>query len=282
VEPGTQRVLRFNYANINIGNSSLTLGNPQDNPDRFDCSSCREPPCVLRRFAEYRLWPSRDGYASWTQVRESNPASTSTELLQANTPLAQNMMTGELNAFCVSDVLSCTDGAAFLQCPTTPSAPSSFPVENGTQCNNQGISVGWADFYDTRMDTQLVMVQPSGGTMILEAEVNPDREFSESDYMNNFAAVCLNIPPSDPAARQMYAPDPECVTPIELTGATPCQLCEALCLGFGFCSATEAAPCSASNCFCGSECNYPPPPAGIAAPVPPGTPTDLPIPSLGP
>lgn len=57
-----------------------------------------------------------------------------------------------------------------------------------------GISVGWADIYDTSVPGQYIDVTglPSG-QYVLEVEVNPERTLVESDYSNNIVTVPVQL-----------------------------------------------------------------------------------------
>ncbi len=60
---------------------------------------------------------------------------------------------------------------------------------------SQGISVGWADVYRAGLECQWIDVTDiSPGEYVLEVEVNPERLFLESDYMDNAAAIKIVVP----------------------------------------------------------------------------------------
>jgi hypothetical protein len=61
-------------------------------------------------------------------------------------------------------------------------------------CQNQGVSVGWADTYDSALDCQWIdITDVPNGDYVLEVEVNPNRYIAERDYTNNFARVPVTI-----------------------------------------------------------------------------------------
>lgn len=61
-------------------------------------------------------------------------------------------------------------------------------------CDNQGVSVGWADTYDSALDCQwLDITDVPVGDYVLEVEVNPNRYIAEKDYANNVARVPITI-----------------------------------------------------------------------------------------
>jgi hypothetical protein len=86
---------------------------------------------------------------------------------------------GHKTSFCLLDVSQ-----------ITPGAPS-----EGFTCNNQGISIGWADVYASALDCQWIDVTgvPPGQYM-LTVELNPNRLIEESDYTNNTAAFPVTLP----------------------------------------------------------------------------------------
>ena len=62
-------------------------------------------------------------------------------------------------------------------------------------CNNQGISAGWADEYGPSLDCQWIDITGvPPGSYILEVEVNPTRSVYEVNYSNNVARVMVTVP----------------------------------------------------------------------------------------
>jgi hypothetical protein len=72
------------------------------------------------------------------------------------------------------------------------------------------------DVYPIFLEGQWIEVPGRGGTFILEHEVNPARIIEETDYMNNSAAICVNIPPRSGGP---FTGDPSCVTPAQFEEA---------------------------------------------------------------
>jgi hypothetical protein len=64
----------------------------------------------------------------------------------------------------------------------------------GYNCDNQGITAGWADVYDKSLDCQFLDITGvPGGHYTLRVTVNPERLLAESNYDNNSASVALNL-----------------------------------------------------------------------------------------
>lgn len=257
VGPGLQRILRFHYASPNIGTGALIVGDPRENEDWFDCDNCHDH-CHFNQYADYRLWTPA-GYRRWEDIRLSNPDALSQDLLANQSDLLDELLVGEKLGFCVGEVASCDAFGPLMDCPLTPTDESLYPIEEFATCaTNQGIGVGWADIYENLLDGQWVVVPPEGGIFMLEAEANAEKFFVERSYTNNFAAVCVNVPPMDEGLRGSFEPSPSCITPYEFFEATDCQMCEATCVDLGWCSGEEDSefPCGPDSCFCGGACGY--------------------------
>jgi hypothetical protein len=69
-------------------------------------------------------------------------------------------------------------------------------------CDNQGITVGWADLYSNGLSCQyLDVTNVAPGEYTLEVTINPERLFPELDYSNNTTTTRVTIgPPGDPLA----------------------------------------------------------------------------------
>ncbi|MGH7858192.1 MAG: lysyl oxidase family protein [Candidatus Binatia bacterium] len=175
--PGSRTLLRFTFTTPNLGAGDLVVGSPEDHPEWFELSTCHGH-FHFREYADYRLW-TLEGFARWLLLRAENPGVPSPELLREHPDLLSELVTGEKRGFCVIDV------RRYL--PTAPIYQS---------CSgNQGIIVGWADEYHWSLDGQWVDVTdvPSGD-YVLEAEVNAERLYVESEYANNSAAVRVRLP----------------------------------------------------------------------------------------
>ncbi|MGH2756437.1 MAG: lysyl oxidase family protein [Actinomycetota bacterium] len=173
VDPGTRRILRFTYTTPNFGAGDLIVGRPEDHPEWFEFGECHGH-FHFREYADYRLW-TPDQYAQYEALRQQNPD------LQASQVLAQNPglqpIVGEKRGFCVIDIWP------------YQAAPPKYVL-----CDFQGISVGWADEYVSDLDSQFIDVTGvAPGTYVLEAEVNSERLFEESDYTNNWSTNTVQI-----------------------------------------------------------------------------------------
>ncbi|MBL8954226.1 MAG: hypothetical protein JNK82_25840 [Myxococcaceae bacterium] len=62
-------------------------------------------------------------------------------------------------------------------------------------CQNQGVSVGWADTYGRYLDCQWIDITGvPAGNYTLEVEVNPNRYIAEKSYTNNVTRIPVGIP----------------------------------------------------------------------------------------
>lgn len=179
VQAGTRDLLRFTFTTPNDGPGDLVVGAPSQHPEWFVYSDCHRH-YHFREYADYRLWNPL-GYVLWTQLREENPDATSAELLEDNPLVAQQMVTGHKQGFCVIDIRQYAAGPA-----------------NYRSCgSNQGISVGWADEYGSGLDGQWVdITDVVPGVYWLEAEVNAERYYRETSYANNAAWTRVEILPT--------------------------------------------------------------------------------------
>lgn len=167
-QAGNRKLLRFNFTTPNIGLGDLIVGRPEDHPEWFEWSDCHGH-YHFKEYADYRLWtPSQK--ATYEAYRQAHPQLSASQALAANPTLTP--IKGEKAGFCIIDVVPYT----------LPSVPKYLV------CEFQGISVGWSDEYDASLDGQFVDVTgvPSG-TYVLEAEVNSEHLYEESDYSNNRA-----------------------------------------------------------------------------------------------
>ncbi|MFN8374697.1 MAG: lysyl oxidase family protein [Anaerolineae bacterium] len=79
--------------------------------------------------------------------------------------------------------------------PLTPRNPAS---STGYDCENQGISAGWADVYDASLPCQFVELKNfSDGRYILEVRTNAHYVITETTYGDNVARVRLSITGDD-------------------------------------------------------------------------------------
>ncbi|HEX6277628.1 MAG TPA: lysyl oxidase family protein, partial [Polyangiaceae bacterium] len=88
---------------------------------------------------------------------------------------------GTKNGFCMLDLETWDPELAVNGCSTY-------------DCNNQGISVGCADVYDSSLQCQWVDITGiASGEYDLRVTANPDRVISELDYENNVATVRIAV-----------------------------------------------------------------------------------------
>ncbi len=176
-EAGTRQLMRFTFTTPNAGPGDLIIGGPAAHPEWFAWATCHQH-YHFREYADYRLWTTA-GYASWDALRAAHPRWTATDTLAHHPELASEFVSGLKQGFCVIDVVRYGSTAA----PTYTSCGS-----------DQGISVGWADEYHAKLDGQWVDVTSvAPGAYVLEAEVNAERLYVETDYQNNRAAVAVTV-----------------------------------------------------------------------------------------
>ena len=170
-KPGTRRLLRFTFTTPNTGAGDLIVGRPEDHPEWFEYSPCHGH-YHFREYADYRLWtPAQQ--QQYEALRAASPQLTAAAVLAANPHLTPVL--GQKAGFCIIDI-----------------APYGVGVPKYLVCAVQGISAGWADEYDSSLDGQFVDVtEIPSGSYVLEAEVNSERLYEESDYSNNRAYTAV-------------------------------------------------------------------------------------------
>lgn len=169
--PGTRTLLRFRFTTPNTGLADLVVGAPNGNA--FEFSACHNH-WHFKDYADYRLW-TPEQYAEYDTLRLANPGVQAHEILDAKPDLQP--IRGDKRGFCVIDLIQYT------------LTPPKYAL-----CNYQGISVGWADEYAPSLTGQYIDITgvPSG-TYVLEAEVNSEQLYEESNYDNNRAAREVTI-----------------------------------------------------------------------------------------
>lgn len=173
VEPGARRLVRFTFTTPNRGPGDLIVGVPDLHPEWFEEGTCHGH-LHFREYADYRLWAPAD-FAAWDAFRKANPALSAQEALAA-TGLAPSE--GHKQGFCVIDIVR-----------YAPLVPPKYLL-----CDVQGISVGWADEYHSGLDGQWIDVTDvAPGPYVLEAEVNAEQLFTETNYANNRASVAMTV-----------------------------------------------------------------------------------------
>ncbi len=189
---GVRRLLRFNSLTANLGPGDLVVGDPDDHPDLFAESSCHGHK-HFNEYADYRLWTPA-GYQNWLSLRPSIDSITNLDRYRttlhdtlAGLQASGDLVVGRKQGFCVIDYLPFPIPGVL-----TGSPPKYFGCGSG---GNQGISVGYADLYQTVLDCQWIDITDiPPGDYILEDEVNPERLFKEANYANNAAAIPVKIP----------------------------------------------------------------------------------------
>lgn len=177
VQAGTRDLLRFTFTSPNSGAGDLIVGAPSQHPEWFVWSPCHNH-YHFREYADYRLWTNK-GYVAWTQLKAAHPEMTSAELLAANPAIAASNLAGHKQGFCVIDIIRYQSGA---------------PSKYHSCGSNQGIAVGWADEYGSGLDGQWIDITGiAPGSYTLEAEVNAERLYKESDYTDNSAFQVVQI-----------------------------------------------------------------------------------------
>lgn len=176
--PGERRLLRFTFTSPNVGAADLVIGRPSEHPEWFEWGACHRH-WHFRQYADYRLW-TLDAYPAWVAARAARPGATAAEVLAAEPSLRDGFVAGHKQGFCVMDVV--------------PPAPLAALAPRYTHCGDQGLSAGWADRYAMALDGQWIDVTGlPPGYYVLEAEVNAERLFEESDYSNNAASNVVQV-----------------------------------------------------------------------------------------
>ncbi len=179
-EAGTRRLLRFTFTTPNVGAGDLKIGRVADNAFLFEWAPCHQHHHFID-YAHYRLWTA-PMWLEWQRLRAKYPNATATALVDANPTLLAGLVSGHKQGFCVIDVRNY--------------APLISTRQYNDCTDDQGISRLWGDEYHRTLPTQWIDVTGvAPGPYVLEAEVNADRLFAESDYSNNFAALAFVLPP---------------------------------------------------------------------------------------
>lgn len=206
MSPGDHRVLRFTVSTPNVGTGAVSVGDPlahlAADDGLFEFATCHNH-LHFRNYATYELVDPAGG----------------TVLLAAK------------RGFCMLDV-------AHYRTPDGPKAGRWRYRSCGTLTTpgDQGISPGWADVYDQRLDGQFfVLDEPDApvapGPYLIRITVNPPflcgvgdearprdlqgrcHNFEESNYDNNEAEVPIEIP-ATAIARTGYGPGSGAPAPV--------------------------------------------------------------------
>lgn len=168
VAEGERRLVRFTFTTPNLGQGDLRIGAPRDHPEWFVPSECHGHH-HFSGYADYRLWMP-DAYAKWAALRAANLGRPASAILAENPDVT--FVAGTKLGFCAMDVANVIPGAM-----------------RKYHCGFQGITAGWSDRYDWTLDGQWIDVTGlAEGYYVLEAEVNPERLFEESQVDNNSGA----------------------------------------------------------------------------------------------
>lgn len=185
--PGDHRVLRFTVSTPNIGRAAVTVGDPlvhmAANDGLFEFATCHNH-LHYRNYATYELVDPAGGLVLRAAKR----------------------------GFCMLDVTK-------YHAPDAPRAGRWVYRSCGTltAAGDQGISPGWADVYDKRLDGQFFVLDDTTGTVgpgtyLIRITVNPPfacgpadslrprdgsgmcHDFEESNYGNNVGEAVVEIP----------------------------------------------------------------------------------------
>jgi hypothetical protein len=162
--PGLRTVMRFDGTIENVGNADLVIGSPQ-NSGLFTTSSCHNV-ALLKNIMLYELVDPSSGDV---------------------VTVSGQQVIGRKQGFCMMDIEQ-----------INATAP-----QGQYNCQNQGITRGWADIYDSALDCQFLDITgvPAGDYQ-LRLTVNPDGLFQETNTSNNTVSVPVSVPDvsTDPVA----------------------------------------------------------------------------------
>ena len=185
--PGDHRVLRFTVSTPNIGHGPVAVGDPlahmAANDGLFEFATCHDH-LHYRNYATYELVD----------------------------PVGGLVLRAAKRGFCMLDVTK-------YHGPDAPQAGGWTYRSCGTltQPGDQGISPGWADVYDKRLDGQFFVLDDTAGVVgpgayLIRITVNPPfacgpadslrprdaggmcHDFEEANYDNNVGEVAVDIP----------------------------------------------------------------------------------------
>lgn len=205
--PSDHEVIRFTSSTWNVGKTDLVVGDPSQCPNLFFQSACASDGYKLRASASYRLWTPK-GWQSWVQARDMNlPIDENRDCATAqcnaneqflfNAKASGALLVGRKDQYCFIDDEAVT--AAGRKSTTAPQYLS---------CSNQGLSVGWADYYNYFLNCQLVVVDNvPAGRLVMEIHTNPAHLLPESDYTNNSTGVVFQF---TPCGHLRFAPSDPC------------------------------------------------------------------------
>ncbi|MBI2377197.1 MAG: hypothetical protein HYV07_24570 [Deltaproteobacteria bacterium] len=162
-QSGARRLLKFATKALNVGEASLDIGDPYN------------PPMGMTPEDIGFVWHTCHMHYHWNGWIAYRLKDSAGQIV-ASTPKM---------SFGLEDV-GRFDTASPIVSPTPVFLTS----------GNQGISIGWYDLYDADTFCQWVDVTDvPPGVYTLEAEVNPDRNFDESDLTNNVTTTTVTITP---------------------------------------------------------------------------------------
>jgi len=181
--PGWHTLLRFTTSTPNVGRGSLVIGDPATCPELFELSNCHGHR-HFKEYSDYRLW-TLEGYAMWVDTRDlAIPANSGVNaLILADAAKTRQLIVGRKAGFCLIDSL--------------PYLKTASHTPTFTSCTtNQGLSAGWSDRYDARLDGQYLEIDGlKEGIYVLENHVNAEHLLPEDNYLNNSSAVTIRYTP---------------------------------------------------------------------------------------
>lgn len=171
--PGQRTLLRFDGTIENLGSGDLVIGSP-DNSPLFTLDSCHKVE-LLKDIMRYEL------------VYSSGPSNGTVVTVGGQD------VVGRKQGFCMMDIMQ-----------VNASAP-----QGQYDCQNQGLTAGWADVYDAALDCQFLDVTGVvPGNYTLRLTVNPNGLFDETDTSNNSVDVPVVLPTAHASSTSHRGPRP--------------------------------------------------------------------------
>ncbi len=200
-QPG-RRLMRFSNAVANIGVGPIELRGSATNPDGSQVVLQRiynqGGSFIDREVGTFTFHPEH-GHIHFDDYAVYN-----LRAMTENDGVGDIVAAGGKVSFCLLDVT--------MYEPAVPGTPQ---VERYNSCGqNQGISVGWADVYDSSLADQWIdITDVPDGTYWLESVADPSDRLVESDETNNVARIKITLGPPPP---DDFANTFDLATPIEL------------------------------------------------------------------
>jgi Lysyl oxidase len=158
---GWRRILRFNTDVVNQGNANLRFQSvPARRPDVFEWAQCH---------GHYHF----DGFSRFALVKGDK--------------INEVVVDGLKRSYCAEDTR-----------PFWPAHPKMSCLAR-TDCDHQGISIGWIDTYPAALDCQFLdITNVAPGNYSVYQCVNPDSAIAEKTLENNCVITPIYIPPRVP------------------------------------------------------------------------------------